>query len=197
MTATSSWRPPSGGVSLGISTGPTRLLSDRARLFSDPIRLPTSGHAVSLHETIETDLREAMKARDKPRTSALRMVVAALKNKAVAEGLSPQGRLDDEVVERVLSVELKRRKEAAAAFREGGRMDSALSEEAEAEVYAAYLPEQMTDDELRSLVEDAVAETGAEGPQQMGQVMKATMAKVQGRAEGGRVSAIVKARLAR
>jgi uncharacterized protein len=152
---------------------------------------------VSLHDTIEADLREAMKAREKARTSALRMIVAALKNKAVAEGLSPQGRLDDEVVEQVLSTEVKRRKEAAAAFRDGGRIDSALSEEAEAEIYSAYLPEQMTDDELRSIVEDAVGETGAEGPQQMGQVMKAAMAKVQGRAEGGRVSAIAKERLTR
>jgi uncharacterized protein len=152
---------------------------------------------VSLHDTIEADLREAMKARDKARTSALRMVVAALKNKAVAEGLSPQGRLDDEVVEKVLSTEVKRRKEAAAAFRDGGRIDSALSEEAEAEIYSAYLPEQMTDDELRSIVEDAVRETGAEGPQQMGQVMKVAMAEVQGRADGGRVSAIVKERLTR
>jgi uncharacterized protein len=152
---------------------------------------------VSLHDQIETDLREAMKARDKPRTSALRMVVAALKNKAVAEGLSPQGRLDDEVVEKVLATEVKRRKEAAAAFRDGGRIDSALSEEVESEIYAAYLPQQLTDDEVRSLVEDAVSETGAEGPREMGQVMKATMAKVQGRADGGRVSAIVKERLTR
>ena len=152
---------------------------------------------MSLHDTIETDLREAMKARDKARTSALRMVVAALKNKAVAEGLSPQGRLDDEVVEQVLGTELKRRKEAAAAFRSGGRADSALSEESEAEIYAAYLPEPLTDDEVRSIVENAVVETGAEGPQQMGQVMKATMAKVQGRADGGQVSAIVKERLTR
>lgn len=152
---------------------------------------------MSLHDRIETDLRDAMKARDKPRTSALRMVVAALKNRAVAEGLSPQGRLDDEVVEKVLNTELKRRKEAAAAFREGGRAESALSEEAEAAIYEAYLPEQLTDDELRAIVEDAVTETGAEGPQQMGQVMKAAMSKVQGRAEGGRVSAIVKERLGR
>jgi uncharacterized protein len=156
-----------------------------------------TGPTVSLHDQIETDLREAMKARDKARTSALRMVVAALKNKAVAEGLSPQGRLDDEVVEKVLATEVKRRKEAAAAFRDGGRIDSALGEEAEADIYAAYLPEPMTDDELHSLVEEAVAETGAEGPKEMGQVMKATMARVQGRADGSRVSAIVKERLTR
>lgn len=152
---------------------------------------------MSLHDTIENDLREAMKARDKPRTSALRMVVAALKNKAVAEGLSPQGRLDDETVEQVLGTELKRRKEAAAAFREGGRIDSALSEEAEADIYATYLPEPMTDDELHTLIEDAVNETSAEGPGDMGRVMKATMARVQGRAEGGRVSALVRERLGR
>jgi uncharacterized protein len=158
---------------------------------------PTLGSTVSLHDQIETDLREAMKARDKARTSALRMVVAALKNKAVAEGLSPQGRLDDEVVENVLATEVKRRKEAAAAFRSGGRIDSALSEDAEAEIYAAYLPEQLTDDELHAIVEDAVTETGAEGPKDMGQLMKASMAKVRGRADGGRVSAIVKERLNR
>ena len=152
---------------------------------------------MSLHDQIESDLREAMKARDKPRTSALRMVVAALKNKAVAEGMSPQGRLDDEVVKKVLSTELKRRKEAAAAFRDGGRIDSALSEEAEATIYEAYLPSQMSDDELHTIVESAVAATGAEGPQDMGQVMKAAMAEVQGRADGGRVSAIVKERLTR
>jgi uncharacterized protein len=149
----------------------------------------------TLHDRIETDLRGAMKARDKARTSALRMVVAALKNRATADGLSPQGRLDDEVVEKVLATEVKRRKEAAAAFREAGREESAAAEEAEAAIYEAYLPEQLGDDELAALVDQAIADVGATGPQDMGQTMKAAMARVAGRADGSRVSAIVKARL--
>jgi uncharacterized protein YqeY len=150
---------------------------------------------VSLHDQIESDLRTAMKARDRETTSALRMAVAALKNRAVADGQSPQGRLDDEVVQQVLASEVKRRREAAAAFRGAGRTESAEKEEAEAAVYEAYLPAQLGDEELATLVDEAVAEVGADGPQQMGQVMKAVMPKVQGRADGARVSAMVKQRL--
>ncbi|TVR26871.1 MAG: GatB/YqeY domain-containing protein [Nitriliruptor sp.] len=136
-----------------------------------------------------------MKARDRERTSALRMVVAALKNRAVAEGLGPQGRLDDAVVQQVLTTEVKRRKEAASSFEAGGRTDSAASELAEAELYTAYLPAQLDDAELSAIVDEVIEELGADGPQAMGQVMKATMAKVAGRADGARVSALVKARL--
>jgi uncharacterized protein len=150
---------------------------------------------MSLHDRIETDLRTAMKERDKARTSALRMVVAALKNRATADGLSPQGRLDDEVVQKVLATEVKRRKEAAAAYRDAGRTEQAEAEEAEAAIYGAYLPEQLSDEELRAIVDAAIVEVGAEGPQQMGQVMKSAMAQVRGRADGSRVSALVKARL--
>ncbi|MFA9429041.1 GatB/YqeY domain-containing protein [Egicoccus sp. AB-alg2] len=151
---------------------------------------------MSLHDSIETDLRTAMKARDKERTSALRMAVAALKNRAVADGHGPQGRLDDEVVQQVLASEVKRRREAATAFRDAGRTESASKEEAEAAVYEAYLPQQLGDDELAAVVDQTIAELGAQGPQQMGQVMKAVMPKVQGRADGARVSALVKQRLA-
>jgi uncharacterized protein len=150
----------------------------------------------TLHERIEADLRTSMKARDKARTSALRLVIAALKNTAVAEGLGPQGRLDDDVVQRVLTTEVKRRREAAAAFADAGRAESAAAETAEAELYAEYLPEQLGDDEIAAIVDEVVAELGADGPQAMGQVMKATMARVQGRADGSRVSGLVKARLA-
>jgi uncharacterized protein len=149
----------------------------------------------TLHERIEADLRTSMKARDKARTSALRLVIAALKNTAVAEGLGPQGRLDDDVVQKVLTTEVKRRREAAAAFADAGRAESAAAETAEAELYAEYLPEQLGDAEIAATVDEVVAELGAEGPQAMGQVMKATMARLQGRADGSRVSAIVKARL--
>jgi uncharacterized protein len=149
----------------------------------------------TLHDRIEADLRTSMKARDKPRTSALRLVVAALKNTAVAEGLGPQGRLDDETVQRVLATEVKRRREAAVAFADAGREESAAAETSEAELYAAYLPAQLGDDEIGAIVDEVIDEQGADGPQAMGQVMKATMARVQGRADGSRVSAIVKGRL--
>jgi len=152
---------------------------------------------VSLHDRIEDDLRGAMKARDRERTSALRMVVAALKNRAVADGLGPQGRLDDTVVQQALTTEVKRREEAASAFEAGGRADSAASELAEAELYATYLPAQLDDAELTAIVDGVIEELGAEGPQAMGQVIKAAMARVAGRAEGARVSALAKARLTR
>jgi uncharacterized protein len=150
---------------------------------------------MSLHDQIEADLRTAMKARDKAATSALRMVVAALKNRATADGLSPQGRLDDEVVQKVLTTEVKRRKEAASAYQDAGREESATSELAEAAIYEAYLPQQLGDDELAAVVDEAIAETGASDQRQMGAVMKAAMARVQGRADGNRVSAIVRQRL--
>jgi uncharacterized protein len=151
---------------------------------------------VSLQDRIEEDLHAAMKARDRARTSALRMVVAALKNRAVAEGLGPQGRLDDAVVQQVLTTEVKRRKEAATSFEAGGRAESAAAELAEAELYAAYLPAQLGDEELTDIVDEVIAALGAEGPQAMGQVMKATMAEVAGRADGARVSSLVRSRLA-
>lgn len=151
---------------------------------------------MSLHEDIEADLRTAMKARDKARISALRMVIAALRERAVADGLGPQGRLDDDVVERVVSTELKRRREAAAAFRDAGREESAASEEVDAGIYEGYLPEQLSDEDLTVIVDDAIAQVGADDPKQLGLVMKTAMGRVAGRADGSRVSAIARARLA-
>ena len=150
---------------------------------------------MSLHEQITADLSAAMKARDKARTSALRMLVSALKNQAIADGRGAQGTLDDAEVERILASEVKRRREAAAAYRDADRTEQAEAEEAEAAVYEAYLPEQLTDEELAGLVDEAIAEVGASDVTQMGQVMKTVMSRVQGRAEGSRVSALVKQRL--
>jgi len=150
---------------------------------------------MSLHDTLETDLRTAMKARDALRTSALRMVIAALKNRAVADGLGPQGRLDDDVVRQVLSSELKRRREAASAFREAGREESAASEDTEAALYEAYLPTPLDDAELGALVAAVVAETGAQSMKDMGATIRVVLERAEGRADGGRVSALVKAAL--
>jgi uncharacterized protein len=151
---------------------------------------------VSLHDGIDAALRDAMKARDREATSALRMVVAALKNRATADGLSPQGRLDDEVVEQVLATEVKRRNEAAAAFRAAGREQSAAKEEAEAALYARFLPEPLGDEALRAVLDEVAAELGATGPKDLGRVMQATMARVRGRADGSRVAELARQRLA-
>lgn len=150
---------------------------------------------MSLHEQIEADLRTAMKARRKAETSALRLALAALKNQAVADGLGPQGRLDDDAVRRVLTTEVKRRREAAAAYRDAGRDESADAELAEVAVYERYLPAQLDDDELAAIVDRAIEQTQAGGPGDLGPVMKAAMAEVQGRADGSRVSAMARARL--
>jgi uncharacterized protein YqeY len=137
-------------------------------------------------EQVQADTREAMKARERDRVGALRMLANALQQDA-KEGKG------DEVA--VLRRERKRRLEAATAFREGGGTDRAVAEEAEAELIEAYMPAELPDDELARLVDDAVAEADAAGAQEMGKVMGLVMPKVAGRADGGRVSAAVRERL--
>ena len=95
---------------------------------------------MSLHKQITDDLTAAMKARDKARVSALRLVVSSLKNRAIEQGDGPQGTVEDAEVEKVLASEVKRRREAAAAYLDNGRTESAEAEEAEATIYEAYLP---------------------------------------------------------
>jgi uncharacterized protein YqeY len=136
---------------------------------------------MELAEKVRQDLTVAMKAGEKQRVSALRLVLSELQ-KAAKEGG------DDEIA--VLRRERKRRHESAAAFREGGRPELAEAEDAEAQVIEAYLPAELSDDELRAIVAEAVTETGASSPKDMGQVMKASMARVAGRADGKRVSAL-------
>ena len=136
---------------------------------------------MELAEKVRQDITVAMKAGEKERVSALRLVLSELQ-KAAKEGG------DDEVT--VLRRERKRRHESAAAFREGGRPELAEAEDAEAQVIEAYLPAELSDDELRAIVAEAVTETGASSPKDMGQVMKASMARVAGRADGKRVSAL-------
>jgi uncharacterized protein len=136
---------------------------------------------MQLADQVKQDLTTAMKAGEKDRVAALRLVLSELQKDA-KEGAG------DEVA--VLRRERKRRHESAAAFREGGRPELAEAEEAEAQVIEAYLPAELSDDELRAIVADAVAESGASSPKDMGQVMKAAMARVQGRADGKRVSAL-------
>jgi uncharacterized protein len=137
-------------------------------------------------DQVQQDARSALKAGDRERCNALRLIASELQ-KAVKDGG------DDEVA--VLQRERKRRLESAAAYRGGGRDDLATAEESEAELIAEYMPEQLGDAELAEIVVAAVAESGASSPRDMGAVMKLVMPKVQGRADGKRVSAAVKEKL--
>lgn len=150
---------------------------------------------MSLQTRITDDLRTAMKARDRERMAALRLLIASMKNTAVDAGRGPQGELSDDEIVRMVQSEVKKRREAAEAFRDGGRDESADTEEYEAEVYAEYLPTQLEDDELGAIIDHAIADTGATDRSGMGQVMKAVMAEVGGRADGKRVSGMVAQRL--
>lgn len=134
----------------------------------------------------------AAKAQDRPRVAALRLLIDALQK----EAKQARSELDEQAEIAVLKRERKRRLEAAGAYRKAGRADAAAAEEAEAELIDAYLPAQITDQELEQLIADAVAETGAQSPKEMGRVMSAVMSKAAGRADGRRVSELVKERLA-
>ncbi|MBW1597913.1 GatB/YqeY domain-containing protein [Streptomyces sp. JJ38] len=144
----------------------------------------------TLKSRLQDDLTAAIKERDELRSSTLRMALSEISKEEVA-GKEARQLSDDEVL-KVLTRETKKRREAAEAFDKGGRADSAERERAEGRLLAEYLPAQLTDEELDALVAAAIAETGAEGPKAMGQVMKAVNPKVAGRAEGGRVAAAVK-----
>jgi uncharacterized protein len=138
---------------------------------------------MSLLNQVQDDVKAAMKAGERERVHALRMVADALQKAEKDNGGDP--------VE-VLQRERKRRLEAAEAYRDGGRVEAAEAEEREADLIASYLPEQLSDDELNAIVGDAVAESGASSPQEMGKVMAVVMPKVKGLADGKRVSAAVK-----
>jgi uncharacterized protein YqeY len=141
---------------------------------------------VAILEQVQADTRDAMKAGERDRVSALRLVADALQKDAKAGNA-------DEVA--VLRRERKRRHEAAAAYRDGGHDERAVAEEAEATLIEGYLPAELGDEELGGIVDEAIAASGASGPQDMGMAMGAVMAKVAGRADGKRVSAMVSQRL--
>jgi uncharacterized protein len=141
---------------------------------------------MSVLEQVQSDVRTAMKARDRERAGALRMVVDVLQQDAkLGKG--------DEVA--VLQRERKKRVEAAEAYENAGRAEQAAAERFEAELIEGYLPQQLSDEELAELVAAAVQETGASEQRQMGEVMSALMPKLGGRADGKRVSAAVRAKL--
>lgn len=139
-------------------------------------------------EQIQADANAAAKARDKQRLSALRMLLDALTKEAKEQRKD----LDEQGEIAVLKRERKRRAEAAEAFSKGGRDEAAAKEKAEVELIDAYLPEQMSDDDLRAIVEAAVSESGAEGVGDIGKVMSAAMPKVAGQADGKRVNEVAR-----
>ncbi|MGA9857558.1 MAG: GatB/YqeY domain-containing protein [Solirubrobacteraceae bacterium] len=138
---------------------------------------------MTVTEQLRSDITTAMKAGEKDRVGALRLVLSELQ-KAEKDGG------DDELA--VLRRERKRRLDAATQFRDGGRPELAEQEESEARLIAGYLPAELSDEELDRMIADAVVQTGASGPRDMGQVMKAVMAASGGRADGKRASARVK-----
>jgi hypothetical protein len=138
---------------------------------------------MSLADSVKQDLTSAMKAGEKARVGALRLVLSELQ-KAAKDGN------DDELA--VLRRERKRRLESATAFRDAGRVELAEGEESEAAVIQAYLPAELGDEELRTIVAQAIQETGATSPKDLGGVMKVAMERTGGRADGKRVSAAAK-----
>jgi len=147
-----------------------------------------------LAERLRDDLTAAMKRRDELATSALRMALAGIKEASVS-GKEARDLDDDEII-KVLTKQVKKREEAAEAFRHAGRADRADRELAERDVLTAYLPAALSPEELEAIVSEVLAEGGFSGMAAMGPAMKAVTARVAGRADGKVVSALVRERLA-
>jgi uncharacterized protein YqeY len=145
---------------------------------------------MSIKETLQANLTEAIRSRDEIVSGTIRMVLTAITNEEVS-GKEARVLTDAEIIT-VLSREAKKRREAAEAFSDAGRADKAALEKAEGEVIAKYLPEQMSEDEIKKLIAAAIAQTGASGPGDMCKVMGVIKGQTAGKADGGTVSALVK-----
>jgi len=141
-----------------------------------------------LKEKLQQDMKNALKSGDSDRRTLIGMVMSSIKNKEIDK----KGELDDVEVIAVIATEIKKRKDSIAEFEKGGRPELAESERAEAEVLMSYLPKQLSDDELRILVEKAISSTGATTIKDMGKVMTAVKDEAKGSADGQRVSTMVK-----
>ena len=147
----------------------------------------------SLEERQHSDLTDAIRSRDEVRSATLRMALTAVKNEAVSGTEARE--LGDADVIAVLGREAKKRRESATAYDDAARPELAARERAELEVLEGYLPAQLDDDELATLVAEAIAESGADSPKQMGLVMKVLTPRIAGRADGARVAAAVRSAL--
>ena len=148
---------------------------------------------MGLKEKLQADLTEAIRGRDEVKSRTIRMLLSAITNEEVA-GKAAKVLTDAEIIT-VLSRETKKRREAVEAFTAAKRDDLANKEKAEAVVIAQYLPEQLSEAEIKKMITEAIAETNAAGPAGMGLVMKVLQPKIAGKADGGIVSALVKAAL--
>jgi uncharacterized protein YqeY len=149
---------------------------------------------MSLKEKLQTDLTSSMRNRDEVRSSTIRMILTSIKNEEVS-GKEVRELNESELIT-VLSREAKKRREAAEAFDQAGARDRAETERAEGAIIAEYLPKQLSEIEVKELIESAIKETGANSPAQMGLVMKNLQPKIAGKADGALVSSLVKAALA-
>jgi hypothetical protein len=147
---------------------------------------------MSLNQRLNDAMKEAMKAKETLRLSTIRLIRAAIKNREI----EVREELDDPAVIDILSSLVKQRKESAQVYRENERLDLAAKEEAELEILQEFLPEQLSEEEVLAMIEAAIAETGAASARDMGRVMKIVSVRTKGRADGKRVSDLVKERLA-
>ena len=143
---------------------------------------------MSLNKKISEDLKQAMKAKDTIRLSCLRMLRTALKNLQVEKGRE----LSDKEIQSVISSLIRKGKEAAKEFRNGNRVDLAVKEENEIEIFYEYLPQQLTPEQIEATLRDIISELSAESPKDMGNVMKAAMTRMAGRVQGKEVNEIVR-----
>ena len=148
---------------------------------------------MGLKEKLQSDLTDAIRTRTEVKSGTIRMLLAAITTEEVS-GKAARVLKDDEIIT-VLSREAKKRREAVEAYVAAKRADLADKERAEGEVIAQYLPAQLTEDEIKKMIKDAITETGAAGPAGMGLVMKVLSPKIAGKADGGVVSGLVKAAL--
>lgn len=144
-------------------------------------------------DQIRADMKEAMKAKDKDRTGTIRMLLAAIQ---LAETEGAKHELEEAEIQKIIAREIKKRRESAEIYTQNGREDLAETELAEVAALEVYQPEQLSDEEVAKLIDEAVAETGATSMKEMGQVMKLATEKAAGRADGKRLSTAVRARLA-
>lgn len=146
---------------------------------------------MSLQEQISAALKDAMRARDEVKMATLRLVLTAIKNREK----EARSLLEDQEVISVIITQIKQRREAIEQYRKAGREDLAQTEENELQILQGYMPEQVSEEEISNTLDEIIAELGAVSMKDMGKVMKAAMAKLAGKAEGGAINAMVKEKL--
>jgi uncharacterized protein len=156
-----------------------------------------SARGATIAEQVEADLKDAMRAGDAARRDALRLLRAALKNAEIERRGGDTGPMQEGDVRAVIQKQIKQRRDSIEQFRNGGREDLAAREEAELAVFQAYLPQPASEDTMRAAVEAIIAETGAQGPKDMGKVMPLALARVGDAADRSALATIVRQLLAR